>query len=79
MHGPRVQRLATGWTTEESDFPSGAKVFLFFSTVSPQALGPTQPPLDLILKENRPGRELTTRLCLMPSRGALVPLPHTPS
>jgi hypothetical protein len=44
-----VQRLATGWTTEGSEFlsPSRVKNFLY-STSSRSVLGSTQPPTQLV-------------------------------
>jgi hypothetical protein len=58
-----VQRWATGWTLGVLGFPSrrGLGIFLF-TTASRTALGPTQPPIQWVLKAlslgvKRPGRE----------------------
>jgi hypothetical protein len=43
-----VQRLATDWTTEESEFgPGSVKNFHFFTSSRP-ALGPTQPNIQWV-------------------------------
>jgi hypothetical protein len=58
-----VQRLATGWTTEGSEFLSLGKVKNFLlSTSSRPVLGPTQSPIQLVPGAfspgvKRPGRE----------------------
>jgi len=46
----RYSDSATGWTTEESEFDSqqGQEIYIF-STASRRVLGPTQPPIQLVL------------------------------
>jgi hypothetical protein len=43
-----VQRLATGWTTEGSEFDFGKVNNFPFSTSSRPALGSTQPPVQWV-------------------------------
>jgi hypothetical protein len=77
--------MALGYGLDDQGFESrqGLRIFLF-STVSRLALGPTQPPIQLVagalsLGVKRPGREADHSLYLMPrsriSR-AIPPLPQ---
>jgi hypothetical protein len=74
-----------GWMTEELgfDFLQGQEVFLF-STASIPALGPTQPPIQWVLRAvslgvKRPGREANHSLpssAEVKNGGAILPLLH---
>jgi hypothetical protein len=59
---PSVRRLATGWTTERSEFEPRYGLEFLLSTTSGPALGPNQPPLQWVSRAllpaiMRPGRE----------------------
>jgi len=54
--------------------------FLFTTTVSRPALGPTQPPIQVVPGALTPGVRLTSHIHLVPRlrmRGAVPALPHT--
>lgn len=45
LQAEQIERLATGWTTEESSSILGRVQNFYFFTSSRHALGPTKPPV----------------------------------
>jgi hypothetical protein len=77
-----VQRLATGWMAEGSEFESryGQEFSLLHSVQS--VLAPTQRPIQWVLGLSGRGVKLTSHLNLVPKSricGSIHPFTHTPS
>jgi hypothetical protein len=78
-----VQRLATGWAAEGSEFESRkGQDFFLFSTSCKLVLGPIQPPVQWVLEVNRPEPEAdhsSPNIAEVKNGGAMPLLPYTSS